>query len=57
MLGVFDRGQAEVGEHHPAVGGEQHVLRLHVAVQHAGRVRGRQGGEHSQADPGHLPVR
>jgi len=45
---LVEGGQAEVGQHHPAVVGEQHVARLHVAVQHAGIVRGAQRGQHRQ---------
>ena len=49
---VDEGGQAEVGEHHPAVGADQHVVRLDVAVQHAGPVRGGQRVQHGEADPG-----
>ncbi len=45
-LGVDRARQAEVGDLDPAVVGEQDVLRLHVTVQDAGVVGGREGGEH-----------
>ena len=44
--GVDGPGQAEVGHLDPAVVGDQHVLRLDVAVHDAGPVRGREGLEH-----------
>jgi hypothetical protein len=44
--GGHGAGQAEVGDLHLAVGGDQHVLGLDVAMDEAGRVRGRQGHEH-----------
>ena len=43
---LIGAGQAEVGDLDPAVVGEQDVLGLHVAVQDAGVVGGREGGEH-----------
>ncbi|PPS68592.1 hypothetical protein BZZ08_07386 [Streptomyces sp. MH60] len=52
---ALDLRDAEVGEQHPAVVGEQHVARFDVAVQDAGGVRGAQGAQHPQADPGRLP--
>ena len=48
VLGVgADRlGEPEVGDLDPAVVGDEHVLRLHVAVHEAGAVGRRQRGEH-----------
>ncbi len=43
-------GQAEVRHLQPAVGGQQDVLRLDVAVHDAGRVRGGQAVEHAGHD-------
>jgi len=42
---IGDGRDAEVSQHRPAVPGEQHVARLHVAVQHTRGVGGRQRGE------------
>ncbi len=52
---ALDLGDAEVGEHHPAVLGDQHVRRLHVAVQDALTVRRAQHVQHGQADLGGAP--
>jgi hypothetical protein len=41
---VGDPGDAEVGDLHPAVRGDQQIARLDVAVHEAGCVRGVQGG-------------
>ncbi len=49
---ALDLGDAEVGEHDPAVVGDQHVGRLHVAVQDALAVRGAQHVEHGEPDLG-----
>ena len=49
-------GDAEVGEHGTAVGRDQHVARLHVAVHDALRMGGLQRGQDSEADLGD-PVR
>ncbi|SCE26541.1 hypothetical protein GA0115252_13839 [Streptomyces sp. DfronAA-171] len=43
-------GDPEVGEHDAPTLAEEHVRRLHVAVQHTHRVRGAQRGEHRPAD-------
>ena len=51
---ALEGGDAEVGEHGPAAVGEQHVARLHVAMQHAGRVRGGQRGQQLAAGVGGL---
>jgi hypothetical protein len=51
---VDERGESEIGEHHPAVDAHQHVVRLDVAVQHARPVCGGQGVQHVEADPGGL---
>ena len=51
-----DGSQAEVGEHDPAVRADQHVAGFDVAVQHAGPVRGDQGVQHGEADPGRVPM-
>lgn len=40
VTGVSAAGDAEVDEHHPAVWLDEQVVRLHVAVNHACRVRG-----------------
>jgi hypothetical protein len=37
---AIQRGQAEVGQHHPIVGVDEHVVRFDVAVQNPGPVRG-----------------
>ncbi|GAA3196309.1 hypothetical protein GCM10010486_77370 [Nonomuraea roseoviolacea subsp. carminata] len=50
---VLGGGDTEVGQHRPAVLGEQHVVRLDVAVQDAGRVRGAQRLQQLQADLRH----
>ncbi len=47
-------GDPEVGEDDPAVGTEQDVGRLHIAVQDAGLVRSGERGQHAQSDPGRL---
>ena len=44
--GTHGSGQAEVGDLHPSVVGDQHVLGLDVAVHDAGAVRGAEGVEH-----------
>ena len=51
---AFEGGDAEVGQHGPAVGPEQHVARLHVAMQDAGRVSTGQRAEHPGAQVGGL---
>ncbi|GAA1558000.1 hypothetical protein GCM10009678_46220 [Actinomadura kijaniata] len=52
--GVHQPGDAEVGQRGLAVPGDQDVLRLDVAVQHVGLVRGGQRARHLDADPQHL---
>jgi hypothetical protein len=49
---ALDGGDAEVGQHHPVVVGQQHVRRLDVAVPYPGPVRRHQGGQDLQADLG-----
>lgn len=51
---ALDVGDAEVGEDHAAVGAQQHVGRLDVAVDDADGVRGAQGTEDGDADAGGL---
>ncbi len=48
------RGDAEVGEHRCAVGAQQDVPRLDVAVLDPGGVGGAQRGQHAPAEPGRL---
>ena len=48
-------GQAEVQHLHQAVGPEDDVLRLHVAMHHVGRVRRAQCRRDLDADVEHLP--
>ena len=50
VVGLRD---TEVGEHEPSVRTEKQVRRLHVTVDDAGVVHGRQGGEQLQAERGH----
>jgi hypothetical protein len=45
-------GDAEVGDDDAPVRTEQHMGRLHVPVHDADGVRGAQGTEHGEADPG-----
>ena len=51
---VGDAGDAEVGDLDPAVGRDQQVARLDVAVHEAGGVRGLQGGRGLGDDVEHL---
>ena len=46
LFGVHGPGDAEVGDLDPAVGGDQHVARLHVAVDHAVAMGKGEGGGH-----------
>ena len=57
LLGVDGPGDPEVGDLDLAVGGDQHVARLHVAVDHAVAVGEGQGGGHPGADAGDLTRR
>ncbi len=53
---ILQPGDAEVGQHHPAVVGQEHVGRLHVAVLDAVGVRGGQRVQHPQPERRH-PLR
>ena len=57
LLGVDGPGDPEVGDLDLAVGGDQHVARLHVAVDHAMAVGEGEGGGHPGADAGDLTRR
>ena len=50
VAGLETLGDAEVGEQHPAVGGDQDVARLDVAVHEPGAVRGVERGGDARAD-------
>ena len=54
VIAVTRLGQTEVGDPERALVVQQQVARLHVAVQHAGRVRRLQSVEQGDADPHHL---
>ncbi len=49
---ALDDRDAEIGEDHPTVVGEEHIAGLHVPVQHPRHVRRPQRGQHLHADAG-----